>query len=342
MGSWWRAVTAAVALSAAALGAAGAQELTPVKFTLDWKLEGPAAPFLVAIDKGYFRQEGLDVTIDTGAGSRESIPRVATGTYQMGFGDINALVKFLDEQPDAKVTAVFIGYDRPPFAVIGRKSQGVTEDPKSLEGKKLGAPPPDAAFGQWGAFKQVAGIDDSGITIENVGFPLREPMLAQGAVDAIFGFAFSSVLNLKAQGVPEDDISVIMMGENGLDLYGNAVIVNTDWAQANPDAVKGFLRALAKGFRDTVANPEEAVKTVLARNEIADEATELERLKMAIADNIATDWVKANGVGGVDDARLAKSIEQLKTSFALQNPPSPERVFDKSYLPADADRKIGG
>jgi NitT/TauT family transport system substrate-binding protein len=126
-----------------------AASATDIKFTLDWKFEAPSAPFFIAIDKGYFAAEGLNVTIDTGAGSRESIPRVATGAYQMGFGDVNALIKFIEENPDGKVKAIMMAYERPPFAIIGRKSLGITEDPKSLEGKKLGAPPPDAAFGQW-------------------------------------------------------------------------------------------------------------------------------------------------------------------------------------------------
>src|SRR5215213_3453814 len=75
-------------------GEAAAQ--TAIKFSLDFKFEGPAAPFLVAIDKGYFKAEGLDVTIDTAAGSLEPINRVASGTYDMGFGDINSLIKFRD------------------------------------------------------------------------------------------------------------------------------------------------------------------------------------------------------------------------------------------------------
>ena len=324
--------------AALVLGAAGANA-TDIKFTLDWKFEGPAAPFLVALDKGYYKAEGLDVTIDTGSGSREPITRIASGTYQMGFGDINALVKFIDEQPDAKVKAVMVMYERPPFAVIGRKSRGVT-DPKSLAGKTLGAPPTDGAFGQWPVFQKVAGIDTSAIKIENVGFPVREPMLAQGKVDAIFGFSFSSVLNLKSQGVPADDIALILMAEHGLELYGNSVMVGTEFAAKNPDAVKGFLKALMKGVQDTIKDPGTAVESVLKRNQVVTKPVELERLQMAIAQNFVTPAVKANGFGGVDAAKLAKSLDLLKVSLDLKNQPKPDAVFDGSFLPPAADRKI--
>ena len=101
---------------------------TEIKFTLDWKFEAPAAPFFIAQDKGYFAEEGLSVTIDSGAGSRESIPRVATGTYDMGFGDINALIKLMDEQPDLNVKAVMMAYERPPFAVIARDTSSARGD----------------------------------------------------------------------------------------------------------------------------------------------------------------------------------------------------------------------
>jgi len=330
-------VAAALIATVAAVSSAAA---TDIRFTLDWKFEGPAAPFFVAIDKGYFKAEGLEVTIDTGAGSREAIPRVATGTYQMGFGDINSLVKAIDEQPDLKVKAVMMVYERPPFAIIGRKSLGVTTDPKSLEGKTLGAPPPDGAFAQWKAFAKVANLNLDKIKIESVGFPVREPMLAQGQVQGIFGFSFSSVLNLKSQGVAADDISLILMAENGLDLYGNAIMVNADFAAKNPDAVKGFLRALVKGVRDVVKAPADGVAAVLKRNNILKADVELERLNMALAQNFVTPAVKANGFGGVDPGKLAKSIELLKVSIGLNAPPAPGRVFDASFLGAAADRKV--
>jgi NitT/TauT family transport system substrate-binding protein len=333
----------AALVAGATVGAASQQPAhaeTDIKFTLDWKFEGPAAGFFLAIDNGYFKEEGLNVTIDSGNGSVEAIPRVATGTYQMGFGDINSLIKFLDEDPSQKVKAVMVIYERPPFSIIGRKSQGVTEDPKSLEGRKLGAPPPDGAFAQWKAFVQAAGIDESKVTIESVGFPVREPMLAQGQVDGIFGFAFSSVLNLKAQGVPADDISMILMAENGLDLYGNSILVNTDFAEQNPDAVKGFLGALAKGFAAAVADPAAGVDAVMKRNQVLTKEIELERLTMANALNIKTPYVVDNGFGGMDPAKLARSIEFLKVSMGLKGNVDAGQVFDPSFLPAKEERML--
>lgn len=338
-----RRFSAALAL-ATGLAAAGftapAFAQTDIKLTLDWRFEGPAAGFLLAQDKGYFAEEGLNVTIDTGNGSVEAIPRVATGAYQLGFGDINSLIKFLDEDPAQPVKAIMMVYDKPVFSVIGRKSLGITEDPKSLEGKTLGAPPPDGAFAQWPAFKEVAGIDDSAITLESIGFPVREPMLASGDVDGVFGFAFSVILNLKANGVPDEDIVPILFADHGLNLYGNAIMVNEAFAEENPEAVKGFLKALAKGFADAVADPAAGAAAVLARNETLNIDTETERLTMANEMNIKTPYVVENGFGGIDEARLAASIETLKISMGLKGNVSAADIFDPQYLPPAEERML--
>src|ERR1043165_2907606 len=165
--------------AASALAATTASAQTAIKFSLDFKFEGPAAPFVVAIDKGYFKAEGLDVTIDSAGGSLEPINRVASGAYDMGFRDITPRTEFRAADPGTPIKAVFMVDNKPAFSIVGRKSRGVSA-PKDLEGKKLGAPPPDGAYAQWPIFVQANGIDASKVTIVSVGFPVPGPMLASG------------------------------------------------------------------------------------------------------------------------------------------------------------------
>jgi NitT/TauT family transport system substrate-binding protein len=307
---------------------------TEIPFALDWKFEGPSAPYFHALDAGYFADAGMTVSISEGAGSLDAIPKVATGAFPIGFADINSLMRFLDQNPGAPVTAVMMVYDKPPFAIVGRPSLGVTE-PADLEGKILGAPPPDGAWAQFPIFAAETGIDVSAITVEPVGFPTREPMLAEGNVAAITGFSFSSTLNLKRLGVPDDDISVLLMADYGVDLYGNAIIVNTDFAEANPEMVTAFLGAVAMGWKDAIATPDAAIEALMERNPAADAALETERLQMAIDANVLTDYVIANGMGGIDADRMTSAIEQTKSVYEFVNEPDASIYFDPSYLPTD-------
>ncbi|MEL6584179.1 MAG: ABC transporter substrate-binding protein [Pseudomonadota bacterium] len=328
-------------VAAAAVAATTASAQVEIKYANDWKWEGPAAPFLLSLGKGYYADEGLEVTMDQGAGSLDAIPRVASGTYQMGSADVNTLIKFRDQNPDLEVMAVFMIYNKPPFAIVGRESLGVSS-PKDLEGRTLGAPAPDGAYAQWDAFVAANDIDAGAVSIENVGFPVREPMLARGEVDAITGFSFSSFINLKAAGVPEDDINVLLMADYGLDLYGNVIIVNPAFAEENPEAVSAFLRATIKGMDESFASPAMAIPYVLERNDVAREAVELERFQMAIDQNFLTDEVAANGIGGIDEARFAAALEQIALTYDFENPlPTPGDIFDSSFLPSKEDRMIG-
>lgn len=322
------------ALAVAGMTTTAAQAETALPFTLDWKFEGPAAPYFVALDKGYFAAEGLKVDISEGAGSLDAIPKVATGAFPVGFADINSLMKFLDQNPGAPVTAVMMVYDKPPFAVIGRKSLGVSA-PADLAGKVLGAPPPDGAWAQFPIFAAANGLDMAGITVDPVGFPVREPMLAEGKVAAVTGFSFTSSINTKRLGVPADDISVILMADHGVALYGNAIIVNTDFAKANPAAITGFLRAVAMGWKDTIADPAAAVDALITRNPAADKDLEVERLGLAIRDNVMTEYAAANGMGNIDAARFATAIEQTKSVYEFKTAPDAALYFDPAYLPTD-------
>jgi NitT/TauT family transport system substrate-binding protein len=327
-------------LGLAALLTGSALGQTPVRFSLDWKFEGPSAPFVVAKDKGYFKNEGLDVTLDVGNGAREVIPRVASGTYDIGSGDVNSLIRFRDEDPSNDVKAVMMIYDQPPFSIIGRKSRGISADLKSLEGKKLGAPAADGAYAQWPIFKSINKIDDSKMKFENVGFAVREALLASGETDAVFGFSISSYINLLSRGVPADDLVTILMSDHGVALYGNVIMVSAKFAAQKPDAIKAFLRAYMNGLRDTLANPSAATDVVLKWNDVAKKEVELARLKMALGQLMLTPWVQTNGYGGIDRQRFSHAIDQIGQTFAFKSKPKPDDIFVDTYLPAETERKI--
>ena len=318
------------------VGVAGAQ--TPVNFALDWKFEGPSGAYFSAIDEGHFANEGLEVDIWAGQGSLDAIPKVATGAAQFGFADINSLIKFLDQNQGAPVIGIMMVYDKPPFAVVGRKSLGV-ETPKDLEGKILGAPPPDGAWAQFPAFASANNLDVSKITVEPVGFPTREPSLAEGVVHAITGFSFSSYLNLIRLGVPEEDISVILMADYGLQLYGNAIIVNTDYAAENPEIVQGFLRAIINGWKSALEDPARSVASIAERNPALDKDLEVWRLNLAIDANVYTDNVMENGMGNIDGDRFQASIDQLAENYEFANDPDPSLYFTDEYL-GDAESRM--
>ncbi len=337
--NWSKLFGTLAGMAAATVSAMPVAAQTDLKFALDWKFEGPAAPYFVALDKGYYKAEGLNVTIDSGPGSVAGIARVAAGTYPIGFFDINSLVKFQDQNPEKRVQAVLMVYDKPPFAIATTTKTGIAK-PKDLEGKVLGAPAADGAFAQWKAFVKENDIDASKVKIENIGFPVREPMLADGKVQAITGFSFSMHYNLLQKGLKPEDIRTLLMADHGLVLYGNAIMVNPDYAKANPKVVSGFLRATIKGVLDTIKDPDAAIKSVMKRNDTGDEKIELDRLKMSLRDNFVTPWVRANGFGGVDMARLAKSIDQIALTYDFKNRPKPEDIFTDQYLPPAADRKL--
>jgi NitT/TauT family transport system substrate-binding protein len=311
---------------------------TSIRFSLDGRLEGLASTFFLPQDRGYFKSEGLDITVDGAATALEPITRVASGAYEMALADINTLIRYRDQHPSSPLKAVFMLYNKPPFAIVTRRSRGITE-PKQLEGKKLGTPPVGVTF-EWPLFAKLNNVDVAKVTIETIGFPVRAPMLAAGQIDAALGYSFRLYVDLKDRGVPVDDILLMPMADYGLKLYGNAIIVNPKFAAEKPEAVRGFLHAFLQGLKEIVRRPAEAVDTIMRRDDTVKREVELERLRMAIRDNIVTPEVRANGFGAVDLARLAESIDQIGLVYTFKAKPKAEDIFDASFLPPAAERKV--
>jgi NitT/TauT family transport system substrate-binding protein len=312
---------------------------TAVKFTLDGPIEGPEALFLLPQDKGYFKTEGLDVVVGDAVSPLEPILRVASGGYDLGFADINALIRYRDQHPSTPVKAIFMVYNKPAYAVVARKSRGITE-PKQMENKKIGAPAAGSTFAQWPLFAKLNQIDVSKVAIENIAIPVRAPMLAAGQIDAALGASFRLYVDLKERGVPIDDIVLMPMANYGMKLYGNAIVVNSKFAAEKPVAVKAFLRAFTRVLKETIRHPAEAVESIVKRDDAARRDVELERLRMAIRDNILTPEVRADGAGAIELARLEQALDQIALVYTFKAKPKPEDIFDASFLPPPGERKV--
>jgi NitT/TauT family transport system substrate-binding protein len=319
---------------------ASAQE-TRVRFQLDWRFEGPAALFTLPAKKGYFKDEKLDVVIDAGNGSGGTITRVATGTYDMGFADMAALMEFWGNNPNApsKPVAVMMVYHNTPAAVLALKKSGI-KTPADLAGKKLGAPVFDAGRKAFPIFAKANGIDLAKINWTAMDPPLRETMLVRGDIDAITGFYFTSLLNLNARGVKDEDIVVLPYPQFGVKLYGNVVIVAEDFLKKNPEAVKAFLRAFTKGVKDVIADPAAGVASVKDRDALIDVALETRRLKLALAGSVVTPDAKTEGFGDINGPRMALMASQVNDAFGLKERIQPDRLFVAGLLPAKDLRNI--
>ena len=314
-------------------------QITPIKFQLDWRFEGPAALFLTPAARGYFKDAKLDVTIDAGNGSGGAVTRVASGTYDMGFADLAALMDFHANNPDApnKPVAVMVVYNNTPASVMALKKSGI-KVPGDLAGKKMGAPVFDAGRRAFPIFQKANGI--GAVNWISMDPPLRETMLARGDVDAITGFTFTSLLNLEARGVKAEDVVILPYPTHGVKLYGNVIIATPKMIRENPAAVKAFLVAFSKGVREVIAKPEAAIADVKARDGMINSELEVRRLKLALDTVINSPDARAEGFGQVVPGRLSLMASQVSDAFATKTRVNPDAVWNGSFLPTRTELNV--
>jgi NitT/TauT family transport system substrate-binding protein len=330
----------ALALAAAFTtgAAAAAQADTKIKLVLNWKYEGPQGMFFLAQDRGYFKQEGLDVTFDQGNGSGAAVPQVANGAYDMGFGDINALIELAAKKPDEAPVGVFMLYNRPPFTVAV-KADSPIKTPADFVGRKLGGPANDGALKLFPALCATAQIDCGKVEIVNMQPNLREQMLMQGQVDGVFGYVTTIRFSAKLTGIdPDKQMRFIKFGDYGMDLYSNAIIVSRKFVKEHPEAVKGFLKAINHSIKDAIADPQAAIDAVATREPLIKPAIERAKLDATLADEMSHPEIAKIGLGDVSDERMTKAIDILVKAKELPRTPATSEIFDRSFLPPLSER----
>lgn len=316
------------------------KELKNVNVQLAFLFQSLDAPLILAINKGYFTDAGLNVTYERGFGNVDTISKLGTGKFDIGFSDIYNTLEFNDKNPNDKILAVAIPFNDAPFSVL-TLDKTITS-PQNLAGKKLGAPAGDGPRKLFPLFAKEAGFDASTVTWTTMEPRLRETFLLQGKVDAISAFSTSALPSLLKGGKSMDDIKVFYYKDFGLNFYGNAILAKESFIQQNPDVIRGFVQAYLRGMQDLLKDPEAGLEAVLAadQSKLMNREAEKIRLQVAINDLIVTPEAETLGLGAVNAQRLEESIKQTVQGFGLKGNPTVADIFTDQFLPPKAQRAL--
>lgn len=296
-----------------------------VTFVTDFGFNGRHAYYYVALDKGYYKQAGMDVKIVRGQGSTDAVKQVASGTAQFGFADTSAVI-FAKANDGIPIKLVSVIYAKPPHAIYVLKDSGISK-PKDLEGRKLA----DTAFSampkMFGAYAKAAGIDASKVTWVVAGSDALPGMLALGRVDGIGQYTVGEPL-LKKAAAPKD-IVALTYSDAGLDYYGSGIVTMESTLQSNPDLVKRFVAATLRGLKDAIANPQQAGEIMHKYHREVDEGVARdETIKVG---QLAT--VPGAPMGSIDEARLQRTIDVVAGAYTLKGAVKPADIYAPNMVP---------
>jgi NitT/TauT family transport system substrate-binding protein len=308
-----------------------------VRFVLDFALLGQHSPFILAADGGYFAREGVDVRVDAGAGSGDAIVKVASGTNDMGFADLGALIQFNARQGGTKVISVFQVYDIAPMVIISLSKSNINK-PADLAGKTLAAPPGASSRVMFPLLAKANGFDPATVHWIDVQPRLRETMLARGQVDAAPSL-ITDLASMHHFGFKDSELSVMRYSDFGVKVYGHVILTTPEFAAKNPDTVKKVLRGFTKALQATIADPAAAIAALKKREPLSDDVVNRERIDSVLKNTIVTPGVRAAGLSVVDPDRLKKTIETVSAAFDVPAA-DPTAIYHPEFLPPINERAI--
>ena len=331
-----RLVSLSFVFAVASVAAAKA-ETKNVKIMMDWIIQGTHAPFFVAQDKGYFKADGVTVdTIDAGKGATNVAVAVAGGVYQFGWVDLPSMIRFNAANPASPLLTVYVSFDESPLAVITRKAAGIRK-PSDLDGKKIAGGPGTAVHDTISILLKAANAENVKINWVAVQPQLFGPMLKRGEVDGTGGFTNSNIPAALELGFTLDDLFVIKYSDFGADMYGLALVTTKKFADENPQTVRGVVKALNQGTKDTIASPEKALAVLKASDPMM--KLDIEKVRLDIALGLTnTQHVMKNGLSSVTPEKLQKTIDAMVTTYQLPVSPDPATVYTDRFLPPVAER----
>jgi len=305
------------------------------RMLLNSSFSGPQAWFFLSQDKGYLREEGIEVEFTPGLGAYTAAPRIVPDGFDAGYGDINSLIEVVAANPEQAPIAVYMMFNAAPTTIVVA-ADGPIKSPRDLEGHTIGGHPTDVALRTFPAFAKLTGVDASAVKIVTSGESMRvlvEEMLA-GRADGVFGYVTTQTAAITAGIDPAARLRFISYPDYVPDLYGSALMVNRQLLRDDPKAVSGLVRALNAALIDIVKDPDAAIEVVARYNPEINKQAERARLEGEMAGGEG----KTLGIGAVDEARLARSIALIAETNKLPRVPGPGEVFTPDFLPPLVDR----
>lgn len=313
-----------------------------LKILLNSGPSGANAWFFVAEERGFFRDEGLDITFIPGRGAYTAAPRLFAEGFEMAYGDINALTEVAASNPGRAPVGVYMMFNATP-AVIGVDAKGPIATAKDLPNRRLSAHPTDVALGLWPAFAAANGLDPRNIRLKPSDDSMQKLISAMlaGKTDGVFGYFTTQTAGVMAANLdPTTVLRFLRFDESLPDFYGSAVMASQALVTERPGLVARAVAAINAGVVATISDPEAAIDIVLKRAPEARRDVEMARLQGTLAREMAHPDGKTIGIGDADDARLTRSIAQLSRAKTLPTTPPLRAIFRRDFLPPLAERPV--